>query len=398
MKKIYFTTLIIGFLTMASTLCFGQNETMPKVAFGEGINFMAKDSSFKVKFNFRMQNLLVVNYNEASEDFSTQFLVRRARIKFGGYAFTPKVEYKAELGLSNRDISINNEDGNTRGAARIILDAVIKWKFAENWALWVGQTKLPGNRERVISSANLQFVNRSLLNSRFNIDRDAGLQLRGKWNVGDFIIVPALSISQGEGRNITSSNYGGFDYTARLDFLPFGKFASKGDYFSSDLMREPKPKLAVGITYDFNDGAVRQGGQLGSFVTDSLGIYVENSLSTVFVDLMFKYRGFSVLAEYAQKAAAEEIKDISEGYYTGSAFSAQAGYLFTNNVELAFRYTSIKKDNDLSGITDEDQITIGLSKYIVNHNLKVQTDLTRRTFPDAEAGRLMFRAQVEMQF
>ena len=38
------------------------------------------------------------------------------------------------------------------------------WHFAKNWELWAGQTKLPGNVERVISSGDLQLVDRSLLN------------------------------------------------------------------------------------------------------------------------------------------------------------------------------------------------------------------------------------------
>ena len=44
--------------------------------------------------------------------------------------------------------------------------------------------KLPGNVERVVSSANLQLIDRSLLNSRFNIDRDLGIQLRHKTKLG----------------------------------------------------------------------------------------------------------------------------------------------------------------------------------------------------------------------
>ena len=73
------------------------------------------------------------------------------------------------------------------------------------------------------------------------------------------------------------------------------------------------------------------------------------------------------------------------------------GYLFKNNVELALRYTSIRQDTDLSGISDEDQYTLGISKYIVGHSLKVQSDVTMRSFPDSDTG-YMFRMQVEMQF
>ena len=37
------------------------------------------------------------------EDYESNFLIRRARLKFDGYAYTPKLKYKFELGLSNRD-------------------------------------------------------------------------------------------------------------------------------------------------------------------------------------------------------------------------------------------------------------------------------------------------------
>ena len=37
-----------------------------------------------------------------------------------------------------------------------ILDAYLKWNFYKNFEIWAGQTKLRGNRERVISSQNLQ--------------------------------------------------------------------------------------------------------------------------------------------------------------------------------------------------------------------------------------------------
>ena len=40
----------------------------------------------------------------------------------------------------------------------------MKWNFYKNFELWFGQAKLPGNRERVVSSGNLQLVDRSILN------------------------------------------------------------------------------------------------------------------------------------------------------------------------------------------------------------------------------------------
>ena len=113
-------------------------------------------------------------------------LIRRARLKFDGFALTPKLRYKLELGLSNRDISGADEFNNN--TPRYVMDAVIMWNFFENFELWVGQTKLPGNIERVISSGDLSLVDRSILNSRFNIDRDIGFQLRHLTRIGKTMV------------------------------------------------------------------------------------------------------------------------------------------------------------------------------------------------------------------
>ena len=190
-------------LVVFSTAVFGQDITNNK--FGKGLyNVIAKDSSYSMKFAIRMQSLYIADWNVNEDDGissgNSQFLIRRSRLKFGGFAFNPRVKYKVELGLTNRDIS--GASSHTKGAPRLILDAVVKWNFYKNFTLWAGQTKLPGNRERVISSANLQLVDRSKLNSNFNIDRDMGAQLRHHFKLGkNFVVREMFSVSQGEGIN-----------------------------------------------------------------------------------------------------------------------------------------------------------------------------------------------------
>ena len=56
--------------------------------------------------------------------------------------------------------------------------------FWKSFSIKFGQGKLPGNRERVISSGNLQLVDRSRLNSRYNIDRDVGFTLSNWTKLG----------------------------------------------------------------------------------------------------------------------------------------------------------------------------------------------------------------------
>lgn len=386
-----------------------EAQTVTDNKFGKGIyNVIAKDSSYSMKFAIRMQSLYIgewdVNDSTGIENGNSQFLVRRARLKFGGFAYSPKLVYKVEIGLTNRDIS--GASSHTKGAPRVILDALIKWNFYNNFSLWAGQTKLPGNRERVVSSANLQFVDRSKLNSNFNIDRDMGVQLRHHFELGDnFIVKEMFSVSQGEGRNITDANLGGYQYTGRIELLPFGKFASKGDYIGSAIKREDKPKLAIGGTYDFHDRAVKTKSNQGSYMDiDGGNGYFETDVTTIFADLMFKYQGVSIMAEYAMRSAENANAINSDGTATGdvisvgSAMNFQMGYMFKSNWEVAGRYTSIDWDKDITGKEDQAQYTFGISKFIVGHKLKVQTDISYLDKDNNPDNELMYRLQFDLHF
>ena len=401
MKKI---NLLLTILFCASSL-FSQDVTKNK--FGKGLyNVVAEDSSYTMKFAVRMQSLYVgewnINDSAGISAGNSGFLIRRARLKFGGFAYSPKLKYKIELGLSNRDIS--GASSHTRGAPRVILDAVIKWNFYKNLELWAGQTKLPGNRERVISSANLQFVDRSKLNSNFNIDRDMGAQLRHHFKLGEnFTVKEIFSVSQGEGRNVTDPNLGGYQYTSRIEILPFGSFTSKGDYVGSSVKREEKPKLALGATYDMHDRAVKDRSNMGSYMENDAG-YFETDIVTVFGDMMFKYGGFSMMAEYAVRTAEQDSAINIDGKKTGDVvgvgqgINLQIGYMFKNNWEVAGRYTLTDWDTKITGKEAHTQYTFGVGKFFSGHNLKVQSDITYGETVDSPDKELMYRLQFDVHF
>lgn len=397
---------LIGLFFLFACIQFSYSQEISTTRFGNGLlNVMGKDSTWSMKVGLRMQLLSNFNWTDDSENAfaipEQNFLVRRARLKFNGFAYSPKLKYKIELGLSNRDISGASEF--TRNAPRYILDAVIMWNFYQNFELWFGQTKLPGNIERVISSGNLQQVDRSLLNRFFNIDRDMGFQLRHHFYLGNtFLVREKFAFSQGEGRNVTEGNLGGHQYTSRLELLPFGKFTNKGDYKAVDLSREPTPKLMFGATYDLNNDAVKTRSNMGRYMFNDSGFHKTN-ISTIFLDLMFKYRGFSFMGEYANRDATNPIALNSDDTPTGdvvqvgNGLNLQSGYLFKNNWEVSARYTDIELDSEITGRNPETQYTLGLSKYIVGHKLKVQTDLS---YLDVDDGldQLMYRLQVEVHF
>ena len=395
-------TLLVFFIFVFS-MVNAQEIDAPK--FGNGIlNLKGKDSTWSMKIGMHLQFQGLGEWEKEDGQFSdaeSSFLIRRVRLKFDGFIYSPKLTYNLTLGLSNRDIG--GASAYTSNAPRYILDAVMKWNFYENFELWFGQAKLPGNRETLISSSNLQFVDRSQMNGTYNIDRDLGFQLRHHFKLFEkFTVKEAFALSQGEGRNITSGNLGGFQYTSRLELLPFGEFMKNGDYVGGDIYREITPKLAFGATYDFNNNAVLTRSNQGSYMVTDAGFYMTN-ISTLFVDAMFKYQGFSFMAEYADRTATDPIAKNSDGSLTGSivqvgnGWNFQSGYLFENNWEFSGRYTNVGFDQNVTGKKPQNQYTLAVSKYIVGHKLKIQSDVSYLTI-DGSNDQLMWRLQFNAHF
>ena len=396
------------FIYLCIATCFSTLVIAQEVvnnSFGNGFyNVIAADSSYSMKLAARMQSLYIADWDVNADGIhngGSQFLVRRARLKFGGFVFSPKVKYKLELGLSNKDLG--KVDDRNNNAPKMILDAVVKWNFYKNFTLWAGQTKLPGNRERVVSSANLQLVDRSLLNKRFNIDRDMGIQLRHHFTIGkNFIVQESLAVSQGEGRNVVQDNLGGYQWTSRIEVLPFGKF--KGAYAGGALKREETPKLAIGATYDYNNAVKNKSNQGSYMLIDDGEAYFQTNVNSIFVDAMFKFQGFSFMAEYANRDSENPIAMNSDGtesgdvVQVGNGLNLMSGYLFNNDFEITGRYTSIALDKAITGKDLETQYTLGLSKYFKGHKLKVQSDVSYLTVENNGTSGLMYRMQFDLHF
>lgn len=396
MRKIILgIALFIGVVSSAQVTV----DAIKPTKFGNGIvNFTGEDESWSIKMGARMQLLSANSWLVDNGDFSdarSAAVVRRYRLKFDGYVYSPKVKYKLELGLSNHDLSGFSEA--TKYSPRLVLDAVVMWNFAGNFTVWFGQTKLPGNIERVISSANLQLVDRSRLNGEFTLDREFGVQLRHHHKIGNkFVVRERLAISAGEGRNVTIDNEGGHHYMGRVELLPFGLFESKGDYKGGDLKREKTPKLMLSSTYSYNVDARKNRGSQGVYFEDIDPAYdgVSTDVQTFFIDAMFKYKGFSFMGEYAKRDADEIVDNLVR---VGNGLNLMSGYLFKNNWELAGRYTHI----DLTDRDIRDEYTIGVSRYVVGHKLKIQSDVTYSDVSEYGIqkvnNRLGFRLQVEIQ-
>ncbi len=405
MRKTVLAAGLCIFLAVLGTL----NAQIVAPKFGSGLQITGQDTSFYMKIGLRFQTLYLAEWDitddglSATDNTDSRLFIRRSRLKFDGWAVTPKLKYKMELSLSNRDNGGGNSDRYSN-AANTILDASISWNFYNGFSIWAGQGKLPGNRERVISSGNLQFVDRSRLNSRYTLDRDAGLMLLHTHKIGggDFILNETFAISSGEGKNLTAANVGGHGYTFKVEALPFGKFQSKGHYTGSAVKYETKPKLAIAAAYDINKNAGRERGQKGSFIVDDSGNALGKDLTSIFVDMMFKYQNISIMGEYVKRMAEDDDPnvygpedDVFGTYYVGSGTNLAIGYMTPSNWELATRWTHINPDEGVAN--DEDQYTVGISKFVVGHKLKVQTDATYRSI-DGSDNDFFYRLQMDLHF
>ena len=99
-------TKLVALFTLLSLVATAQK--ISTASFGKGISFMSADSSMSTKLQFRMQHLFETEIDGTTGEAVAGAQLRRSRLKLGGYVFSPKLEYKAEIGLSSSDISTSN--------------------------------------------------------------------------------------------------------------------------------------------------------------------------------------------------------------------------------------------------------------------------------------------------
>ena len=178
----------------------------PVVEYGDrGIVFNAPDGFSYFALRFRVQEIagLTTNSDTDIDVASTQLVVRRARVRFESVAWDPRLKINVQLAFSRGDMDFDAASG-----PNVVRDAVLAWQATPRLAVSFGQTKLPGNRQRVVSSGELQFAERSIVNSAFTVDRDVGFFLH--YVNGDAGLPFNLrgAITSGEGRNPGSGGSG----------------------------------------------------------------------------------------------------------------------------------------------------------------------------------------------
>ena len=399
MRFIY-ACLPFVFLSLFPFLAQAQTNSIDEVDVAlhstDGIRFMTKDSSSAINLRFRMQIRAEFQSRSASDLglVNDNGFVRRLRFRTAGYLMSTKLTYTVQLGFSPLDMDVLNTT-----TPQIIRDAIVFYRFSPKFKIGFGQTKLPGNRQRVISSGEQQFVDLSIVNATFNIDRDFGMQTYYKTKLGNAGLNLQGAITTGEGRN-TNNRSTGLAYTGRAEFLPFGSFSLNGDYFEGDWVHEETPKVSIGSTFSYNDDATRTGGETGR------DLFGKTDITNFEVDGLLKYRGLAIYSEFQQRKAAAPITrsadNITRFVYTGYGFNQQLSYQFRNHLEFAGRFCLVKPDRKTDILADEiKEYTLASTYYYRWHRIKFQTDITYQerenvTINNSTRNAWIWRLQVEL--
>ena len=379
----------------------------------KGFRFETEDGKFQTNLAWRAQLRFTTpdkgdpktlsNFRDQSQN---TIEARRLRMKIGGHAYEPWLKYYFEVDLQpTRKIA----DSSSKASARVIDWRIDVAKYKEA-TLRVGQWKINYNRERVDSSGKQQFVERSIANRVFTIDRQVGAQLTGRL----FKETPMdmnywAGVYTGEGRGVENTD-NNLMTMARVQWNPNGRYLK---WQQTDVDFTEKPTSSISFAMASNTGACTRWSSSGCGNLD--GFTSVSSLPTYEVNQWtqgsaFKYRGFSWQQEYHDK----EVKDTATGLtHDLDGGYAQAGYFFHNlmpavpkELELAARYARVNEPNktDLSYENKREEFTLGANWFLygAGHNNKITADFSRLTLDDTyqnlSADENRFRLQWDVSF
>jgi hypothetical protein len=288
------------------------------------------------------------------------FRIRRAKTAFEGWFWKKELTYEVQLSWAGPEAGASTQ--TPLEDARLTWDASKKGSFK----VTIGQFKVPLGRQSLTSSGRLQFADRSLLDLEFTRGRDIGIQFNGR--VANDKVEYFAGVFNGNPASRSSNDNTKLQYNARLSFEPLGKVA----YSETAFEGWEKPLLAIAAQFENNDlsGATN----LTDFNTTILG-----------ADLLYKYKGFSLFAEYYNRerkpeavsgtsSATSGAATQSSGSFHSNGYNVEAGYfLKRDKVQVALRFAGYDPSDQTPSNNRTEKGGV-FNYFILKHTLKVVAD------------------------
>lgn len=375
-KSILLLSLLLTYGTNKALAQSLKNENADnKISFGfdqkKGLGIKTTDDFFSLNFRFRMQNSISIQKADKTE-YDAE--IRDFRLRLDGHLYSPKLSYKIQVSLAPKELKHKEEE-----SLNIIKDLLVQYQFDKNWSLLFGHTKLPGNRQQLSSSGELQLTDRSINNSKFRLESDLGLHLQYKAMYKEaFSYAITTAISTGKALLNKAHAEDNYALTGKLELYPFGEFTDGGAKYEGDLARETSPKLLVSGAFHHTNNALHSQGIKGA------KLYEATDIQAVFVDLLFKYKGWAAMFAYLNRSAdniatqSNLDPSLKAFVFAGQGTDYQLSYLFPSKYEITARFSNQSVDDQLkqNHFPDTKQWSLGATKYIWNHKIKLQTQVS----------------------
>ncbi|MBF2051864.1 MAG: hypothetical protein IGS03_00190 [Candidatus Sericytochromatia bacterium] len=364
----------------------------------DGFTFSTQDGLFSLAIQNRIQSRYANPFDRDPRSVSdlqrteSSFMIRRARTKMNGHAYWPWLKYSMQYDWKDpilRDLNLT----------------IDKYPWARFWA---GRGKVVYNDERVISSGRQQFVNRSIVNDIFTVDRQQGLQLSGNlfpqtW----YDLSYAVGVFSGMGVGERNNDDFNMMYAGRLQWNILGGAAS---FSQSDLALSPAPIINLALAAATNQSRctafatqAESCRSLPGFAAGEAGQY---RLNQTMEEFRLRWQGWSVNQELhwkevidRNKAAGESGRDtdmpgglVQVGYFPHALLPA-----VPRELKLALRYAFV--DPNLRQNSDLQQEFSGVLNYFFNgHYNKVSLQLSQLLVADPTSHRQQAAQRLWLQW
>ncbi len=335
----------------------------------KGLEFKSADGKYGLQIGSRLQFSFDTPYPgdpltiDQFDIETTTLRIKRARLKVGGNAFQPWLKYYFEYEM---------------GASRL-LDFRIMIEKYKAFSVKVGQWKIDYSQERSISSGKQQFVERSIVNRTFTIDRQRGVCFYGHLEgSGAANVQYWVSVLTGAGIQALTNDDNNLMYVGKLQWniLNGGVDLS---YCDIDISEKPRFSVAFGAATN-TSVYTRFSSSGGSKVDDRFPEDEPGQYETTqgLVETAFKYKGFSWAHESHLKKIKDKINGGDAAEMTGTYM--QMGYFLhqvlpfvPEPLELAVRYANYTPDTEFDSAVSQEY-TVGVNWFFSGHRNKLTAD------------------------
>jgi hypothetical protein len=338
-----------------------------------GFFLRSDDGKHALALNLRMQSRFAHTALADARDRSA-FQIARALLMLRGHVYDEALRFRVEFDFG-------------RGGVPNLKDFYVDHALRRALVLRVGQWKRPFSRQQMNSSGRFELVDRAITDAAFNASLDLGIGLHNdceaspvwEWWLGVFNGTNELPWFVGQGEMAPDG---------ALAIASSSRFSNVPDMFH--------PAAVARIAY--NAGGIRgyseadlEGGPLryavgASGLADFDADDSDDGSLMAELDYIVKIHGFSTTGALyvASRQRGEAYED--QGYGMAGAH-VQIGQVFAGWLQPVLRYAIVTLGDeaaDARQLTQQRELTAGLSLYRGDHRFKWQTELSsfRSTRPE----------------